>query len=177
MGLSKEQEAMIWDFYVTKSIAGSSSQKRTLSDYGLKNIPFEEMLTVAKIEEGHKFVLLADSINKTLQNNDLDVGKENAPIEIDVDTPRIVCLTPYSIADSDKPQGKVGEGQSVLTHIRNSFAHGNTYFFPNGNVLLEDKNRVITARILISLQTLLDWIPLIDKNQKFYVLHAPDETE
>ena len=34
IGLPKEQEAMIWDFYVTKSIAGSSSQQRSLSDYG-----------------------------------------------------------------------------------------------------------------------------------------------
>ena len=172
IGLPKEQEAMIWDFYVTKSIAGSSSQQRSLSDYGLKKIPFDDMLSIAGIDCEHKVILLANSINKTLNNNGLDIGTEKSPIDIDVDIPRIVCLTPYSIADTDKPKPKVGEGESVLTHIRNSFAHGNTYFFPNGNVLLEDKNRnIITSRILIHLQTLLDWIQLIDHKQNFYILH------
>ena len=99
-------------------------------------------------------------------------GKHNRAIEIDI--PKIVCLTPYTIADGESPKGRVGEAESVLTHIRNSFAHGNTYFFENGNVLFEDKDMkgIITARIILKQQTLLDWISLIDKEQKFYVLHS-----
>ena len=57
----------------------------------------------------------------------------------------------------------------MFTHIRNAFAHGNTYFFENGNVLLEDKDgNKITARILIAVQTLVDWIRLIDKDSIIY---------
>ena len=83
-------------------------------------------------------------------------------------------LSPYTIADGESPKGRVGEAESVLTHIRNSLAHGNTYFFENGNVLFEDKDMkgIITARIILKQQTLLDWISLIDKDQKFYILHS-----
>lgn len=170
--LPKEQESIIWDFYVTKSIAGSSSQKRSLSDYGLKKIPFEQMLKSGGIDSEHKVILLANSITQTLKNNDLDIGSEKNPIAIDVETPRIVCITPYSIADTNKPKAKVGEGESVLTHIRNAFAHGNTYFFYNGNVLLEDKNKsTVTARLILPLQALLDWIKIIDSNNNFYIFH------
>lgn len=172
IGLPKEQESIIWDFYVTKSIAGSSSQKRSLADYGLKKIPFEQMLKAGGIDSEHKLILLANSITQTLKDNDLDIGNEKKPVAIDVETPRIVCITPYSIADTNKPKAKVGEGESVLTHIRNAFAHGNTYFFDNGNVLLEDKNKnTVTARLILPLQALLDWIKIIDSNNNFYILH------
>ena len=173
-----EQVAIIWDFYVTKSIAESASQKRRISDYGHSQFPWKEMLTKAGITSDNVRILLANSINKTLELYDLNItegkgnGKHNRAIEID--TPKIVCLTPYTIADGESPKGRVGEAESVLTHIRNSFAHGNTYFFENGNVLFEDKDMkgIITARIILKQQTLLDWITLIDKEQKFYVFHS-----
>lgn len=173
-----EQVAVIWDFYVTKSIAESASQKRKITDYGYKQFPWKEMLDKAGISSDNVKILLANSINKTLELYDLNItegkgnGKHNRAIEID--TPKIVCLTPYTIADGESPKGRVGEAESVLTHIRNSFAHGNTYFFENGNVLFEDKDMkgIITARIILKQQTLLDWISLIDKEQKFYVLHS-----
>lgn len=57
----------------------------------------------------------------------------------------------------------------LMRHIRNTFAHGNTYFFDNDNMLLEDKDgEKITASILISKRSLLDWIKIIDKDSKFY---------
>lgn len=171
-----EQVAIIWDFYVTKSIAESASQKKRISDYGHSQFPWKEMLTVAELQNNNVKILLANSINKTLENYDLTViegkgdNKHNKAIEID--EPKIVCLTPYTIADEEPPKARVGEAESVLTHIRNSFAHGNTYFFDNGNVLFEDKDirGTITARIILKQQTLLDWISLIDKEQKYYVL-------
>ncbi len=133
----------------------------------------------AGIEPKNVKILLANTINKTLEAFDLVTTEKkdkevfNKAIEIDI--PKIVCLTPYSIADEDKPKpkDKIGEAESVLTHIRNAFAHGLTYFFDNGNVLLEDKDArgTITARMILKQQTLLDWIKLIDHQQKFYVLH------
>lgn len=80
-------------------------------------------------------VLPANSINKTLLQFDLEIvegkGSEKHNKAIDISIPKIVCLTPYSIADEEKPKPRVGDAESVLTHIRNSFAHGNTYFFDN----------------------------------------------
>ena len=172
-----EQVAIIWDFYVTKSIAESASQKRKITDYGYKQFPWKEMLAKAGISSDNVKILLANSINKTLEQYDLTItegkgeNKQNKAIEIDV--LKIVCLTPYTISDEESPKGRVGEAESVLTQIRNSLAHGNTYFFENGNVLFEDKDMrgVITARIILKQQTLLDWISLIDKDQQYYVLH------
>ena len=169
IGLPREQEAAIWDFYVTKSIASSASQRRTISDYGWKNIPFKEMLSSAGILSNNVKILPATSINETLKKYNLDTGKANDEKEIEIDELKIVCLTPFTIADENPPKAKVGDAESVLTHIRNAFAHGNTYFFDNGKVLLEDKNsNVITARILIDVQTLLDWIPIVDNLHRFY---------
>lgn len=55
----------------------------------------------------------------------------------------------------------------LFRHIRNAFAHGNTYFFENENVLLEDKDgKKVTARILIPQQALLEWTGIIDKSRK-----------
>ena len=133
------------------------------------------MLEKAGITEENKKILLANSINKTLEKYDLitEEKKDNQsiPIEIEIDKPRIVCLTPYTISDEESPKGRVGEAESVLTHIRNAFAHGNTYFFDNGLMMFEDDNRkTITARMIISQQTLIDWIGLIDKEQQYYIL-------
>lgn len=181
VGLSSESEAVLWDFYVTKSIAGSASQRRTASDYGLKSLPWREMLRVAKVDSTNVKILLANSINKTLENYDLATtegkGNEKKRKAIEIDYPKIVCLTPFSVADEDPPKERVGAAESVLTHIRNSFAHGLTYYLPNGKVLLEDKDQrgVITARIILDLQTLSDWIYLIDKNQKYYILQNKEE--
>lgn len=88
-------------------------------------------------------------------------------------------MTPYSIADEEKPKARVGEAESVLTHIRNSFAHGNTYFFDNGMFMIEDKDQRgnPTARMILKKQTLLDWIKLVDASQTFYVLHEVEMTE
>jgi hypothetical protein len=170
IGLPREQEAVIWDFYVTKSIASSASQRRAISDYGWKNIPFKEMLSSAGILSNNVKILPATSINETLKKYNLDTGKVNDEKEIEIDELKIVCLTPFTIADENPPKAKVGDAESVLTHIRNAFAHGNTYFFDNGNVMLEDKNNgTVTARIIIRQQTLLDWIFIIDKEARYYV--------
>ena len=171
-----DQIAIIWDFYVTKAIAESASQRRRANDYGLKELPWKEMLLAAGVSTNNVKVLLANSINKTLVDFDLEItegkGTEKRNRAIEIDIPKILCLTPYSIADEEKPKARVGDAESVLTHIRNAFAHGNTYFFDNQMVLLEDKDQrgTVTARMILRNQTLLDWISLIDSAQRFYVL-------
>jgi hypothetical protein len=110
----------------------------------------------------------ASTIIELLIEEGKDREKRNKPI--DIDTPRIVCLSPFTIADEEAPKAKVGEAESVLTHIRNAFAHGNTYYFDNKYVLFEDKDQrgSITARILLSQQSLIDWIRLIDHESRYY---------
>ena len=170
--LPREQEAIIWDFYVTKSIAASASQKRPIAHYGWSKIPFKEMIDSAGVLEENIKILPASSINDTLKRFELDSGKGKDEREIEIDILKIVCLTPFVVADENPPKAKIGDAESVLTHIRNAFAHGNTYFFDNGNVMFEDKNNgIITARIIIRQQTLLDWISIIDKEKKYYILH------
>ena len=171
---SLAQIAMIWDFYVTKSVAETASQKRKLEDYGLTKYPWIKMLEIAEISKNNIKILPANSINKTLSAFGLETTGKKKSIhkEIEIDVPKIVCSTSYTIADEEKPKVKYGEAECVLTHIRNAFAHGLTYFYDNGNVLFEDMNKnVITARIILKQQTLLDWIALIDFNHKYYILH------
>ncbi len=180
---SPEQIAMIWDFYVTKSIAASASQKRTAKDYGLKFLPWKKMCIAAGLDESNIKILLANSINKTLQNMDLIIeegkGSKKRNKQIDIATPRIACLIPFTIADEEMPKAKVGEAENVLTHIRNAFAHGNTYYFDNKYVLFEDKDQrgSITARILMPQQSLVDWIHLIDHESRFYKIVNVQQNE
>lgn len=178
---SSEQVAMIWDFYVTKSIAASASQKRTPSDYGHRALPWKEMCAVANLINENVKVLPANSINKTLEELDLciETGKGNAKRNnpIDIDIPRIACLSPFSVSDEDPPKAKIGDAESVLTHIRNAFAHGNTYYFDNQFALFEDRDTrgQITARIVLSQQTLIDWIAKIDYEERFYTIISVSE--
>lgn len=173
-GFDSDEIAMIWEFYVTKSIAKTAAQRRSVSDYALKHLPYTDMLKIAGIQEDKAKVLCANSINSTLDSLDLQitekVGKETRSKAIDIETCRLVCITPYTIADEEPPKPQFGDAESILTHIRNSFAHGLTYFFTNGNVLFEDKDARgnITARMLIKQKTLLEWIALIDHNNLFY---------
>ena len=169
IGLSREIEAMIWDFYVTKSISTSASQGRKISDYGWNKLPFKEMINSANITKDNVKIMPASSINETLKRYGLDTHTNKEEKEIEIDELKIVCLTPFTVADDNPPKPKMGEGESVLTHVRNAFAHGNTYFFDNENVMLEDKNKsIVTARIIIKKQTLLDWIYIVDKERKYY---------
>lgn len=183
IGLDKDSEAIIWDFYVTKAMCKSASQGRRVSDYGRKNIPYEEMLTTADISSDNAVVLLANTMHDTLQKLDLETahesGKSERRLEIETEPCRFAILTPFTISDNEKPKEKCGRGESLLTHIRNSFAHGNTYFFEDKRVMLEDKDQRgnITARIIIKVNTLFDWIHLIDKDEKYYHIFGLEEKE
>lgn len=178
LGLDKDSETILWDFYVTKAICNSASQKRTPSDYGLKKIPYERMLEVAGITPLNAVPLLANTMPKTLERLGLNTtegkGKDKREIGIETTPCRFAFITPYTISDNDIPKGNCGKGESLLTHVRNAFAHGNTYFFKDGTMLLEDKDQRgnITARIIIKVETLFAWIKLIDKNEKYYHIYG-----
>jgi len=168
-----EQIKIIWDFYVTKSIADTASQKRTVQDYGINRLPLKEMMKVAGISDNRLKILAATSINNTLSEFEL-----NTKDKVDIDNTGIVCITQFTIEDEKAPKKIHGDCESILRHIRNSFAHGNTYFFNNGNLLLEDKKgSKITASILIEQQTLIDWIRLIDIDEKYYSFYEMEKEQ
>lgn len=168
---TKEQISIILDFYVSKSLSSASSQSRKLEEYGHKRLPFKEMMEIATIKEDDVSYFTTDSVQQILAKCDLQICGENGkPIPINIDTPRI-ALFMKSVDEMEKQQHKFGSGRAkcLLTRIRNAFAHARTYFFDNGNMLLEDElGNKTTGMILIKQKTLLDWITIIDKERKFY---------
>ena len=129
-------------------------------------------MKTAGISDGCSKFLLADTMTKTLKAMDFSYsGEKGAAVEIDIDRVRMAFTTPYSISDDEPPKAKkdCSRAKSLFTHMRNAFAHGNTYFFDNGNALFEDrKDKNITAMILIKKKTLLDWIVQVDSSERFY---------
>ena len=62
---------------------------------------------------------------------------------------------------------KSGESDSLLSHIRNSFAHGRLSFYANGEdvyIAMEDidNNKHVSARMIVSKRTLLYWKTIIE---------------
>ena len=59
---------------------------------------------------------------------------------------------------------------NIMAHIRNALAHGNTYFFENDFLMLEDLSfdNKITARMIFHKSTLVSWIRLFDVNMFYY---------
>lgn len=175
---SYAQIDMIWDFYVTHAISGGSGLERDITDYGwdksenkTNGHPAIErcLVDIAGLKNKICFIR-AKTCKDTLGAMDLSNDM------ICTEHPRVVALQKFSTTvDENEKIQFAGGGENHITclfrHVRNAFAHGNTYFFKSGFVLLEDKdNSTITAEILIKQQTLLDWIKVIDKNEKYYVL-------
>ena len=182
IGLPKEIEAMIWDFYVTRSFASSANQKRSVADFGIKQIPFKKLLSSASISDDNCHILTCSSMKRTLQSVGLEIeGKDEdgkkVEQEIDIDIPKICCLHQFTVNEDYKIVPSGSQSDCLFTHIRNAFAHGNTYYFDNGNALLEDKDqRKVTARILLPMQALLEWIKIIDANHMVYPELIPPDS-
>lgn len=173
-GLNFDEVSIIWDFYVAHSFASACGQAITLEEYGWANtvskvngLPKleEELMSSSGVEK--LCCIRSTSIKDTLSACDL------SGTVICVEHPRIVLQQLYELNYNENEEIHVSSKESriiaLFRHIRNALAHGNTYFFENGMVLLEDKeSSKITAKILIKKQTLLDWIYIIDKNERFY---------
>ena len=64
-------------------------------------------------------------------------------------------------------KAKSGESDSLLSHIRNSFAHGRLSFYAKGEdvyIAMEDidNKKHISARMILNKQTLLRWKTIIE---------------
>lgn len=171
-GFSERQVSILWDFYVTKAMVSTAAQRRKLADYGINRLTIEALMKTAGVCNNCYKFLLADTMPKTLKEMDfLYFREKDTQTEIDIDKVRVAFTIPYSVSDDEPPKAKknCSRVESLFTHIRNAFAHGNTYFFDNGNALFEDKKyNNVTAMILIKKRTLLDWIIQIDSSERFY---------
>ena len=179
IGLPRKTEAMIWDFYVTRSFASSASQKRKAEDFGIKSIPIDVMLKQAGFTEGNFRFMPCTTMTNTIKSLNLCLegkDKNNKKVEMeleDIETPRMCCLQQFTVTEEGQIKPGPSKADCLFTHIRNAMAHGNTFFFDNGNVLLEDKDgSKITARILISVQSLVEWIRIVDSKGIVYPLSS-----
>lgn len=172
--LTSDEICTIFDFYVSHAPILDNSIKsdfglRNLKDYGWKSTELTELERRLLRESGmDKIVIkLSKTIKQTLHENDL----EN---EICLDTPRSVVLQNATVSLEESGKTKIERKETRLMcffrHIRNSLAHNRIYYFKEVDmILLEDMDGTkITARILIKVHTLFDWISIIDKEHKFY---------
>lgn len=165
---------LIWDFYVARSFAATTGDPIFLDTYGWQTtqsntdgLPaLENQLAVAA---GISSLCIVR--NKTIKDtlSQMDLGQER----LCVTHTRAVLMQNFSYEATENETVTIKSEESrinaIFRHIRNSFAHGNTFFFPNDMCLLEDKDgKKVTAAILIPKQVLLDWIYIVDKNHFHY---------
>lgn len=175
---SYAQINILWDFYVPHAISGGSGLARSVSDYGWKKddnkkdgYPALEKELIAKAGLSNNICFIRSTTCKDALSA-MDLSND----EICIEHPRAVLLQKYSTTVDENDNIKFSGGgenhiKCLFRHIRNSFAHGNTYLFGNGTILLEDMDKSkVTAAILVKQKTLLDWIKVVDKEEKYYAL-------
>ncbi|MDM8271571.1 hypothetical protein [Thermophilibacter provencensis] len=162
---SPEEFARLVQFYVLDRPFDQKVEDRakTLEGYGWKGNPQSTKLERLLLQQSgiQQFIILgSNSIKETLKIMKLDE-------EICADHPRALLHRPTKIKLNE--DGSITRAsndnrmQCLLKNIRNGIAHGQTYIFPNGAILLEDKadEGAVTARILVRKESLLNWIDVI----------------
>lgn len=169
--LTTDEINAVFDFYVLHAPILKSGSDKT-DDFGIKslgeygwygNCRLSELeRNLLKSGDVHRFVMIrADSINETLEN----MGLKD---DICIKHPRAVMQQNFKVTVKENGEVKLEERetrmQCLFRHIRNSIAHNRTYLFENGEMILledADTDKKVTARILIKVKTLIDWIEII----------------
>lgn len=168
--LTTDEINAVFDFYVLHAPILRSGSEKT-ADFGMRspgeygwygNRGLGELeRNLLKSGNIHRFVMIrADSIDETLESMDL---KD----DICIKHPRAVMQHNFKVTVKENGEVKLDDKetrmQCLFRHIRNSIAHNRTYLFENGEmILLEDgDDKKVTARILIKVKTLVDWIEII----------------
>ena len=161
----------IYDFYITKSFAADTQQKIELSAYGWEGNSKEKGLKtleslLAENAGIDKFCLIRSTTIKDTLTAMAFSGEY-----ICADHPRAVMMQDYAVKVSENEEfsfesNKESRINCIFRHMRNAIAHGGTYFFDNGMMLLEDIKSAnkVTAEVLIPQQSLIDWIDIVDRN-------------
>lgn len=171
---SDEECNLIWDFYVAKSFASANGNAVSLDMYGwiksndsAEGFPAleKQLADAAGIDEFA--IIRCNNLKDTLSNMDFTNDR------ICVAHPRAALMQQFSVEvdenENVKIKSKENRINAIFRHIRNSLAHGNSFFFDNNMCLFEDyDSKKQTAAILISRNALIEWIRIVDKNSIFY---------
>ena len=168
-----EQFQTIIDYYVSKApvIKNNGTSDgfglRSFSEIGWKGSGLGTLeRELIKSSEMALVFIRSDSITNTLKAMDLDT-------RICCEHPRAVLKQGFKLKAKENGQIEVTNSETrmecLFRHIRNSLAHGRTYIFNNGIIMLEDSddNGALSARILIKAQTLIDWMSIIDHPENY----------
>ena len=137
---------------------------------------FPTMLKISGLKDNISFTYTGKQTENVLQSMNLDKSHicslhTRAVLNRD-------CKKEIVEDDDGKLSVKISSPEAgyrcLLRHIRNAFAHNNVLFFENGNVLLKDyqrdgdkqRDKKVTAAILIKFDTLFEWIRLIETDQE-----------
>jgi hypothetical protein len=176
----------LYTFYVTYSMCGSQSmKKRSIADYGWTIIPALKK---------------KNQVNPTLSNTGLDTELKKV---LDLESASFVFtdkndlkkrfddnnLSDGSLTDYDTERCVIGkttqEGNKytkLFYRIRNGFAHGRFALKYDSNhikmVVIQDwDTKNVTGRIVLKLQTLLDFIETVDRNNIILTLDNAEAEE
>lgn len=153
---SDKEKLLIWDFYVSDH------------EYNSKHLGKINDKLFEKLKDAAGACVFctirSKSINNTLKNADL------YDKSICIEHPRAVLMRKHMVKSNENeefsfvPANGENEVACLLRHIRNALAHNHIYFFDNGNVLLEDyEKKTLTAKILVTKETLMVWIEILRK--------------
>lgn len=176
----------LYTFYVTYSMCGSQSmKKRSIADYGWTIIPALKK---------------KNQVNPTLSNTGLDTELKKV---LDLESASFVFtdkndlkkrfddnnLSDGSLTDYDTERCVIGkttqEGNKytkLFYRIRNGLAHGRFAMKYDSNhikmVIIQDwDTKNVTGRIVLKLQTLLDFIETVDRNNIILTLDNAEAEE
>lgn len=137
---------------------------------------FQTMLETSGLKDNISFTYTDKHTKKALQLMDLD-NSHICPLHTRA-VLNMDCKMEIIEDDEGNLSAQVSEHEAgyrcLFRHIRNAFAHNNVFFFENGNVLLKDyqrdgdkqKDKKVTAAILIKFDTLFEWIQFIETDQE-----------
>lgn len=161
---SDSEKLQIMNFYVANALIPTCKLNRRLSDYdwmGRKLLGRLERHFIEICSINPEFFLIAQTSKfpTTLKRFNLNIGEK-----LCISCPRGAMIEECIVEEGVvKKKGKQNRIEVILTHIRNALAHGNTYVFPNSNILFIDMNRQgdKTCALLIPSKGLLDFMTCI----------------
>lgn len=151
-GFNYAEQAKIWDFYVTKRSRRKRGKSRSNSD--LDKTKRGDLLFQVLVDDENidRIVIQKESITQ------LDLKGEKGLTDIIENCSKRIILTKYE---------KESKYNSLLRHIRNSLAHGLTYFVGDEVFMVDEQNnRSITAVMCFPKHLLLEWISILENGQR-----------
>lgn len=173
MGFTDTELVEVLSFFLFKSPTLQTGKvddpfgSRSLKSYGWKGNSDMSKLEGSLLRAAglsNFYFIKSDEITGTLK-------MMNLCDEICSDHPRAVLKQNFRVNVLEDGTVSISQQETrmecLFRHIRNSFAHNHTYFFPNDNILLEncDVNGKVSARILMPKDALLKWIGIVRKDK------------